>query len=221
MPQVITEWNPCAEGACKAPDERDAWAAADLAQSVLVHATRGVTVSAPYPLCAINQDWGLLSTAAGAATGTLTWRPQAYGFQMMSDVLHDTPHAWRVHLPPVVQPPPTSTGAERAAVADDKHAAAGFASADRARVNIVYVARMAGRSARGWPHAISLGVGGLQPNASYSARAFVINETVNYELLGEPHKLTVDASGSLAWPGTLQAASPSVLRISFSRSDIA
>lgn len=106
-------------------------------------------------------------------------------------------------------------------MADDKHAAAGFASADRARVNIVYVARMAGRSARGWPHAISLGVGGLQPNASYSARAFVINETVNYELLGEPHKLTVDASGSLAWPGTLQAASPSVLRISFSRSDIA
>lgn len=88
--QIITEWNPC-NGKCRPIDET-AWAAADFAQTVLVHATLGVTMSAPYPLCATNTDWGLISTET-VPTGALTWRPQAFAFEMLSEVLRSAPYA--------------------------------------------------------------------------------------------------------------------------------
>jgi len=53
--QIITEWNPC-NGKCLPPYQTNAWAACDFAQTVLVHATLGVTMSAPYPLCGTNSD---------------------------------------------------------------------------------------------------------------------------------------------------------------------
>lgn len=219
--QLITEYNPCAEGACSQPDERNAWAAADLAQSVLVHATLGVAVSAPYPLCAVNHDWGLLSTAAGPTSGTLTWRPQAFAFQMMSDVLRETPHAWRVPMLPLSHPTTpvdqhVHVGGDGDAGPDHEQFAAGFASVDRERVNIVYVSRRANATAAR-VDAVSVRLRGLQPRATYRARAFVINETLSYEAVGSPRTLTVDALGSLALPGTLPTASPSVLRLSFVR----
>jgi hypothetical protein len=86
--QIITEWNPC-NAKCRALDET-AWAAADFAQTVLVHAMMGVTMTAPYPLCATNADWGLISTET-VPTGALTWRPQAYAFEMLSEVLRSAP----------------------------------------------------------------------------------------------------------------------------------
>ena len=43
--QIITEWNPC-DGKCVPPYQTDAWAAADFAQTVLTHATVGVTMTA-------------------------------------------------------------------------------------------------------------------------------------------------------------------------------
>jgi hypothetical protein len=201
--QIITEWNPCASGSCKPPYQLDAWAAADFAQTVLVHATLGVTASAPYPLCAVNTDWGLLSTTS--AQGKLVWRPQAFAFQMMSTVLHDTPHVWVAGLFPSRDPPQSP---------DHKYFTAAFSSADLKRFNIVHVSRM--QAAGLVRPEILIRLRGLPPGVTFEARAFVISNgspPQNNEPVGVAENVTVDSHGELQMPHSYPSATPSVLRV--------
>ena len=60
------------------------------------------------------------------------WRPEAYAFEMMSDVLHTTPHVWVAELTPYSAP----------AGHDSVYFAAAFVSADMRQFNVVCIARM-------------------------------------------------------------------------------
>ena len=170
---------------------------------MLVHATLGVTASAPYPLCAVNTDWGLLSTTS--AQGKLVWRPQAFAFQMMSTVLHDTPHVWVAGLFPSRDPPQSP---------DHKYFTAAFSSADLKRFNIVHVSRM--QAAGLVRPEILIRLRGLPPGVTFEARAFVISNgspPQNNEPVGVAENVTVDSHGELQMPHSYPSATPSVLRV--------
>ena len=134
--QIITEWNPCASGSCTdKPNEQNTWTACDFAETVLIHASLGVKLSAPYPLCAVKNDWGLLSTTMSKNTSSLFWRPQAYAFKMLSQVLHDTPFTWGLLN--------VSYGGEKKNkkfINDSSYIAAGFTNINKSHVNIIYIA---------------------------------------------------------------------------------
>ncbi len=131
--QIITEWNPCATGSCTdKPNEENAWTACDFAETVLIHATLGVKLSSPYPLCAVKNDWGLLSTTTSNNNHALIWRPQAYAFKMLSRVLHTTPFAWGLLN--------VSVSNNTKIVNDSSYLAAGFTNVDKSHINIIYVA---------------------------------------------------------------------------------
>ena len=197
--QIVTEWNTCPPGADCGSGGGDAWAAADFAQTVLVQATLGVTVSAPYPLCSVNADWGLLSTTLDPDRETLVWRPQAYAFQMMSDVLRETPHVWTAGL--AVERLPDSP--------DDTYRAAGFASPDKRTVNLVYVARTKDSPLE----EVLVRVACLPPNTTYTVTAWVLDDGRNYAPVGASESAVVDGDGGLQLQHSYPGASPGVLRV--------
>ena len=215
--QIITEWNPC-NGNCIPPYQTDAWAACDFAQTVLVHATLGVTMSAPYPMCATNTDWGLISTET-VPTGALTWRPQAFAFQMMAEVLRAAPYVAQGTTVRPWEVSPTEPLEPAMNQSDNKYFAAGFTNANRSRVSVVFVARMQPSDD---PTAVPLitqqemllTVRGVKPTTQYLASAFAIDmKTSNTAVGGPPVVVASDAQGLLQLPHSYGSVTPRVLHI--------
>lgn len=209
--QIITEWNPC-NGACVPPYQIDAWAAADFAQTVMVHATLGVRLSAPYPLCATNSDWGLLSTETVPA-GAITWRPQAHAFEMMSEILRAAPFVIG-RSDARVRPWQIAPGQT-----DDKYFSAAWSSSDGRRVSVVFVARMQTSDAPAETPPIVepevlVSVRGLKSSTQYHVSAFVIdNSPHNNEQVGVTNVVESDATGMLQMPHSYPCVTPTVLHI--------
>ena len=160
--QIITEWNPCASGSCTdKPNEQNTWTACDFAETVLIHASLGVKLSAPYPLCAVKNDWGLLSTTM--SKNSLIWRPQAYAFKMLSQVLHDTPFTWGLLN--------VSYGGEKKnekVINDSSYIAAGFTNINKSHVNIIYIANDRNGKYNNYSmDTLKIDFENLIPNASY------------------------------------------------------
>jgi hypothetical protein len=219
--QIITEWNPCAEGSCLKPKETNSWAAADFGQTVMVHALLGVNVSMPYPLCAVNNDWGLVSTVddgeSEVQSHSVTWRPQAYAFEMMSKILRETPHVFSGDVTPAVSPDKFP---------DRPYLGAGFLNVNRTRINVVYVARMKNAlkerselrvelrnvGAAGDMFQVTCSVIDDQSEPEGVTRACVgVNGTTTS--VATAMVVVVASDGSVSFPHRFEAATPSLLRV--------
>jgi hypothetical protein len=216
--QIITEWNPCGSGACVPPYQTDAWAACDFAQTVLTHATLGVTMTAPYPLCATNTDWGLISTET-VPTGALTWRPQAFAFQMMAEVLRAAPYVAQDTTVRPWESSPTEPHEPRMNQSDSKYFAAGFTNGNRSTVSVVFVARMQPSDD---PTAVPpitqqevlVTVRGVKPSTGYLASAFAIDMNRSNTAVGGPPVVVVsDVQGTLHLPHSYGSITPRVLHV--------
>lgn len=176
-----------------------------------------------YPLCAVNTDWGLLST--NSTDGVLRWRPQAHAFKMLSAVLRATPHAVVASTAPSSQPPNTTDhkylataffGTTAGAAAPAPVPAAGLALGPT--INVLFVARAADPAyARG---EVLVRIQGLTPGARYSAQAFVLDDAstraqpgTSNASFGRPTAAVVDPAGALVLPHSYPCTTPSVLRI--------
>ena len=213
--QIITEWNPCAEGSCLKPTELNSWAAADFGQTVMVHALLGVNVSMPYPLCAVNKDWGLVSTEDDEEIGQshmVKWRPQAFAFEMMSSVLRETPYVFSGAVYP-----------ETPSLVDQKYLGVGFVNTNRTKINVVYVARMSNSSLLKNELRVELNHVGVA-GATFQVACSIIDDKdvpvgetkgctfVNGTLMMDM-TTKVQANGSVTFPFNFVAVSPSLLRL--------
>ena len=228
MQQIITEWNPCAEGSCLKNKELNAWAAADFGQTVMVHILLGVNVSMPYPLCAVNTDWGLLSTTTTANSTTLIWRPQAYAFQMMSDVLHDTPYSFATQLLPMFDE-----------YNDLPYFSTGFINLNRSKINIIYSSRM--QNATDQRNQILFHFKNMNENVNvnkedateenscvkYNVSCYVIDDNGsdgiarNYVQIGTTETIVIDSNGTkgsvVTLPHSFPGRTPSLMRLELLR----
>ena len=205
--QIITEWNPCADGACLKPDMVNAWAAADFGQTVAVHSLLGVNVSMPYPLCAVNKDWGLLSTA-NVDGSTLFWRPQAYAFQTMANILQVTPYSFQVSLFPTFS-----------SFADYPYFGVGYVNANQTILNVVYASRMANVTQR--RHQVLVRVHGFESGDAFNVSCWVIddyggnqmNEPRNNEQIGSTETVIVGTNGTLDLRHSYPGRTPSLMQL--------
>ena len=112
---------------------------------------------------------------------------QAHAFQMLSDVLHTTPHLVVGTVLPRQEPPggadhkyfaagfyPGTTAANASIATDSRSGGASGDRGDHAVINVVFVARMADQA---WARSeVLVRVGGLSPGARYTAQAFIIDD---------------------------------------------
>jgi len=223
MQQIITEWNPCAEGSCLKPTEMNSWAAADFGQTVMVHALLGVNVSMPYPLCAVNQDWGLVSTVddgrsdseSDGQSHVVTWRPQAYAFEMMSAVLRETPHVFRGDITPTVVSP--------LKFPDHPYLSTGFINMNRTKINVMYVARMKNSMMERSELRVELSNVGAAGDTFDVTCSIIDDQSVPAGVTRActhvngttttPVTVVVLPNGTVSFPYSYQAATPSLLRL--------
>ena len=204
--QIITEWNPCADGACGQPEMINAWAAADFGQTVAVHSLLGVNVSMPYPLCAVNKDWGLLSTAQVDAH-TLFWRPQAHAFQMMADVLTVTPYSFQVQLFPTFSSNVSP------------YFGVGYVNANRTQINVVYASRMSNVTQRRQQVLVSLK--GFKSGDAFNVSCFVIDDYGGSQMtaprsnvqIGSTETIRVGMNGTIDFPHSYPGRTPSLMQL--------
>ena len=185
---------------------------------MLTHATLGVTMTAPYPLCATNADWGLISTET-VPTGALTWRPQAFAFQMMAEVLRAAPYVAQGTTVRPWQASPTEPLEPRMNQSDNKYFAAGFTNGNRSRVSVVFVARMQPSDDPAAAPPITqqealMTVRGVKPSTAYLASSFAIDMNRSNTAVGGPPVVVVsDVQGTLHLPHSWGIITPRVLHV--------